>query len=360
MKFLHLADLHLDSKFESLNQIDGLPAKRRLEQREALKETIEYIKANDIELLLIPGDLYEEKYIRRSSIEYLNKLFEEIPNVQVFIAPGNHDPYIKNSFYATFNWAPNVHIFKDKLERIDYKGIHIYGYGFTDFYCRESLFDNFKIEQPEDINILVLHGTLDAAKDQYNYRDYNPIKKADIQKFGFNYVALGHVHKPSYIDELNQTICYSGSCLSLGFDELGDHGVLVGNLEKDKLEIQFKVIDKRKFEEIEIDISEMASNEDIVDKIKELELIEEYLYKINLIGKRFFTINTSEIKKLANRENIIKIKDHTKIGIDIEILKQTNDIRGIFIRRLLERKEKENISEELLEKAIETGLEVLR
>ena len=44
MKFVHLADLHLDTKFDSLNQIDGLPEKRRLEQRKALKDVIEYIK----------------------------------------------------------------------------------------------------------------------------------------------------------------------------------------------------------------------------------------------------------------------------------------------------------------------------
>lgn len=125
MKFVHLADLHLDAKFDSLSSIDGLPQKRRLEQRKALKDVVEYIKENDIKLFLISGDLYEQNYIRKSSIEYVNKLFEEIPDTQIFIAPGNHDPYIKNSFYSTYTWSKNVHIFNENIEKSILK-MHIY------------------------------------------------------------------------------------------------------------------------------------------------------------------------------------------------------------------------------------------
>ena len=359
MKFLHLADLHLDSKFGLLAQM-GMSEKRRLEQREAIKKVIEYIETNDIELFIIAGDLYEQNYIRRSSIDYINSLFSKIPNVQIVITPGNHDPYIKNSFYNTYNWAPNVHIFKGDIEKFDFKGIHIYGFGFTDFYCNECKLEELEIEEPNDINILVIHGTLDAAKDYTNHRDYNPIKKEILQRLGFDYVALGHVHKPLYENEPNQNICYSGSCISLGFDELGQHGVLIGNIEKDYINIQFKPIDKRKFEELKLDISEMGSNEEIVEKINEIELVEENFYKVILVGKRFFTINIDEIIKLKERKNIIKIKDFTDIGTDVEELIGRNDIKGILIKRILQRKEKENISQEDIEKAIEIGLEVLK
>ena len=360
MKFVHLADLHLDSKFGSLFKIEGMSEKRRLEQRRALKEVIEYIKLNEIELFLIAGDLYEQNYIRRSSIEYINNLFKEIPNVQIVITPGNHDPYIKNSFYNTYNWASNVHIFKGNIEKFDFKNVHIYGFGFIDFYCHESNIEEIKIQEPEDINILVIHGTLDAAKDYTNQRDYNPIKKDIIRKLGFDYVALGHVHKPLYKSELTSNICYAGSCLSLGFDELGEHGILIGNVEKNKLEIQFKPIDKRKFEEIEIDVSNMASNDEIIEKLREIELVEENFYKIILTGKRFFTIDIDEIFRLNERKNIVKIKNLTKIGTNIEELKSRNDIKGILIKRILERAEKESISDEDMEKAIEIGLEVLK
>ena len=357
MKFVHLADLHLDAKFDSLSSIDGLPQKRRLEQRKALKDVVEYIKENDIKLFLISGDLYEQNYIRKSSIEYVNKLFEEIPDTQIFIAPGNHDPYIKNSFYSTYTWSKNVHIFNENIEKIDFEDAHIYGFGFTDFYCKESEIEEIQVEEPDDINILITHGSLDGGSD--DLREYNPLRQSKLKQLDFDYIALGHIHKPYYNEEKNQKIFYPGSTISLGFDELGEHGILVGDIEKDELKVKFMTIDTRQYEEKEIDITEMTSNEEVLEKLQNLVLNNENLYKIILVGKRYFTLNIDEIKKLNSRENIVKIKDKTKVGIDIERIAEENNVRGIFVRNMLERKERENLDEDFIEKAIEIGLEVL-
>ena len=357
MKFVHLADLHLDAKFDSLSSIDGLPQKRRLEQRKALKDVVEYIKENDIKLFLISGDLYEQNYIRKSSIEYVNKLFEEIPDTQIFIAPGNHDPYIKNSFYSTYAWSKNVHIFNENIEKIDFEDAHIYGFGFTDFYCKQSEIEEIQVEEPDDINILITHGSLDGGSD--DLREYNPLRQSKLKQLDFDYIALGHIHKPYYNEEKNQKIFYPGSTISLGFDELGEHGVLVGDIEKDELKVKFMTIDPRQYEEKEIDITEMTSNEEVLEKLQNLVLNNENLYKIILVGKRYFTLNIDEIKKLNSRENIVKIKDKTKAGIDIERIAEENNVRGIFVRNMLERKERENLDEDFIEKAIEIGLEVL-
>lgn len=357
MKFVHLADLHLDAKFDSLSSIDGLPQKRRLEQRKALKDVVEYIKENDIKLFLISGDLYEQNYIRKSSIEYVNKLFEEIPDTQIFIAPGNHDPYIKNSFYSTYTWSKNVHIFNENIEKIDFEDAHIYGFGFTDFYCKQSKIEEIQVEEPDDINILITHGSLDGGSD--DLREYNPLRQSKLKQLDFDYIALGHIHKPYYNEEKNQKIFYPGSTISLGFDELGEHGVLVGDIEKDELKVKFMTIDPRQYEEKEIDITEMTSNEEVLEKLQNLVLNNENLYKIILVGKRYFTLNIDEIKKLNSRENIVKIKDKTKVGIDIERIAEENNVRGIFVRNMLERKERENLDEDFIEKAIEIGLEVL-
>lgn len=357
MKFVHLADLHLDAKFDSLSSIDGLPQKRRLEQRKALKDVVEYIKENDIKLFLISGDLYEQNYIRKSSIEYVNKIFEEIPDTQIFIAPGNHDPYIKNSFYSTYTWSKNVHIFNENIEKIDFEDAHIYGFGFTDFYCKQSEIEEIQVEEPDDINILITHGSLDGGSD--DLREYNPLRQSKLKQLDFDYIALGHIHKPYYNEEKNQKIFYPGSTISLGFDELGEHGILVGDIEKDELKVKFMTIDPRQYEEKEIDITEMTSNEEVLEKLQNLVLNNENLYKIILVGKRYFTLNIDEIKKLNSKENIVKIKDKTKVGIDIERIAEENNVRGIFVRNMLERKERENLDEDFIEKAIEIGLEVL-
>ena len=96
MKFVHIADTHFDRPFVNLSDKESLGDIRRLEQRKAFKKAIEYIKENNVEFLFISGDLYENEYVKRTTIEYINDLFKEIPNTKIFIAPGNHDPYIKN------------------------------------------------------------------------------------------------------------------------------------------------------------------------------------------------------------------------------------------------------------------------
>ena len=112
MNFVHIADFHFDNSFESLSDKNGLGNICRAKQRKVLKNIITYIKENKIENLFISGDLYEQKYIRKTTIEYINDLFKEIPDTQIFISPGNHDPFIKNSYYNIFKWNKNVKIFK--------------------------------------------------------------------------------------------------------------------------------------------------------------------------------------------------------------------------------------------------------
>ncbi len=224
MKFVHIADVHLDIPFTTLEK-RNLAENRRLEQRNAIKKVIEYIKENNIPYLFICGDLYEQEYIRQTTIDYINRLFETIPNTKIYIVPGNHDPYIKNSYYVKFKWAPNVKIFTSKLEKIEEENICIYGYGFEDFYMKKSEYEDITIEDKGKINILLTHGTLDGSRDDASL--YNPIKKSTLRESGFDYIALGHIHKNSYNDEEGQRIVYPGSLISLGFDEQGSHGMIL-------------------------------------------------------------------------------------------------------------------------------------
>lgn len=281
MKFIHIADLHLDTNFDSLSEIDTMPEKRRIDQRKALKKVINYIKENNIKYLFISGDLYEQKYIRKSSIEYMDNLFREVPDTKIYIAPGNHDPYLKNSFYNTYDWSENVHIFKDKIERIEEPEFDLYGYGFADYYCKDVGIENIRIENKDRLNILIVHGSLDGGNDQY--RQYNPMSKKNLEQLEFDYIALGHIHKRSFEDYKNQRIIYPGSLISLGFDEVGEHGMICVELTKNELKKEFLKIDEREYVDVDLDVESFASDDDIVEKIENLNLSSGNLYKINLV-----------------------------------------------------------------------------
>ena len=357
MRFVHIADMHFDIPFTSLNSRENLGEKRRLEQRNVFKKVIEYIKQNKIDYFFIAGDLYEHEYVKKSTIDYIVALFREIPDTKIFISPGNHDPYIKGSYYDTYNFGDNVYIFHNsKLEKYEDKNVNIYGVAFTEFYMNNSCFENIVIPISNKPNILVAHCDLDGSKDKEGF-SYNPVLQSKLSSLGFDYGAIGHVHKNNL--ENKNRIYYPGSTISLGFDELGEHGMIVGEITKDKFYMDFVRLDDRKFEEFELDVSEFASKEDLLEKIMNLNLNKANIYKIILVGKRNFEINPRELLKILSSDNILKIKDETKLNYDLEELSMQNNLRGIFIREVIEKYKSGECTEEEFQKAIEIGLEAM-
>ncbi len=360
MKFVHIADMHFDSPFVNLSDKEGLGDLRRLEQRKVFKKVIEYIKENDIKYLFISGDLYEQKYIKKSTIEYINNLFKEIPETKIFISPGNHDPYTKNSYYNKFCWNENVKIFTSEIEKIECEDANIYGYGFDDFYCKNSRVENIDLNDKEKLNILVIHGTLDGGTIENS--EYNPLSSKILKEKGFDYVALGHIHKLDYNKEENQNIVYPGSTTSLGFDELGEHGMIVGEIQKEKINLEFVPLDETEFKLHDLDVTNIISKEELIEKINELNFDEKNLIEIILIGKRNFEIDKYELYKLISNDKVIKIKNKTKINYDLEKLANDTTLKGLFAKEMLEKLKDENLTEEdrgILEKAVEIGMEAL-
>lgn len=360
MKFVHIADMHFDSPFVNLSDKEGLGDLRRLQQRKVLKKAIEYIKENNIKYLFISGDLYEQKYIKKSTIEYINNLFKEIPETKIFISPGNHDPYTKNSYYNKFYWSENVKIFTSKIEKIECEDINIYGYGFDDFYCKDSGIENINLDNKDKLNILVIHGTLDGGTIENS--EYNPLSSRVLKEKGFDYVALGHIHKLDYNREKNQNIVYPGSTASLGFDELGEHGMIVGEIEKEKINLDFIPLDETEFKLYDLDVTDIISKEELIEKINELNFDENNLIEIILIGKRNFEIDKYELYKLISNDKVIKIKNKTKINYNLEKIANDTTLKGLFAKEMLKKLNDGNISEnekEVIEKAVEIGMEAL-
>ena len=379
MRFIHMADVHFDCPFTVLASNETLADQRRLEQRKSFSDAIKYIKENQIPFLFISGDLYEQKYIRKSTIEYINNLFKEIENTQIFISPGNHDPFFNNSFYNTFNWNNNVTIFNSEIKIIETEEADIYGFGFTDFYCENSEIEKINIKNKDKINILVTHGSLDASKTLD--MQYNPLNSNKLKEIGFDYVALGHIHKANYEENKNNFI-YPGSLISFGFDELGEHGFLdveinKNNSEKNNLinlnnseinnnnlkinkKIKFIKIDRRIFEEIKINISEINSEEELIEKINSIKLEKNKNYKIILEGFKKIEINLNKIKKMILNDKILKIKDLSQVQYDVEKLANQNNLKGIFISKILQKQEAGLCTEEETKQAIEMCINALK
>ena len=349
MKFIHIADVHFDRPFVNLADKDGMGELRRLEQRRVFKEIISKVKEEKVDCLFISGDLYEHQYVKKSTIEFINNCFKEIPETKVFIAPGNHDPFLKNSYYSKFSWNDNVVIFNYDGDKIELPDVDIYGYGFNDFSC--SGFDLVDKLNNDKANILVIHGTLDGSEEKYN-----SISKKELEKF--DYVAMGHIHKPMY----DGKIVYPGSMISLGFDEIWDHGYILGEISLEGLKKEFIKLNSGEFIEKKIDVTKILSIEELIEKINDIKVLENQFVKVVFVGKREFEINTSEIYKLINNERIIKIKNMTEIAYDLEKISRESTLKGIFAKEMLEKINSECSMEEkeILEKAVEIAFDALK
>lgn len=354
MKFIHIADMHFDVPFSSLNKGD-FADQRRIKQREIFDRIIEYIKENNIEHLFIAGDFFEQESVRLSTIEYCNNQFKRIPNTQIWITPGNHDPYIKNSYYNSYSWNDNVTIFKGEVECIKLEDVNIYGFGFTDFYCESDIGD-LVLDDKTKLNILITHADLDANRN--SDKNYNPVSYKNLKEKGFDYIALGHIHHTNFNE--NERIIYPGSTMSLGFDEDGKHGMIVGEITKESYKIQYIELDKEFYKDVELDVSNVFDKESLVNEINKLEVDKQYVYKVNLTGTRNFDINVDDIYKYVEIENIMKLKNETVSKYKLEDMATENNLKGIFIREMLSRYENADDKEkEKIQKAIEIGLDVL-
>lgn len=360
MKFVHIADIHFDQSFTTLDSLAQAGEERRLDQRKAFRKVIEYVRDNKIPYLWIAGDLYENETVRESTIQNINTWFQEIPETKVFIAPGNHDPYIKNSYYETYPWYHNVVIVKPGVSYFEEPDFDLYTFGFGNFYDNSREIENLNIRNKDKINVLLMHANLDGSKK--GEQEYNPILRKTLQEKGFDYVALGHIHKSNYAEAKEDGIVYPGSLLSLGFDELGAHGMIVGSLEKvdgkTKLSYEFVPVDEKEFQEIQLDVSGTNTIEELIEMLNDLPANPNYK-KIILTGRRNFEIDISKLRKNCNQEKILKIKDETKLQVDFEKEINTFTLKGLFIKEAYQAMATGELTQKEIEKALEIGLEVL-
>ena len=339
MKFVQVSDVHFDMPFTTISQKADMGIVRRMDQRIAFNKMIDFIKKNNVDFLFITGDLYEQEYIKQSTIDFINELFKEIIDTRILIVPGNHDPLLVNSFYNNYNWSENVRIFSKTIGKVNYDNFCIYGYGFEKYelFNSDLILNNVKLDKNK-INILLSHGDI-YTKSKYNYIDNKYLNKVD-------YVFLGHIHK--------RDDYYPGSLISLGFDEPGEHGFLYGEInDKNNIYKKMIIVDDKEFIIRDLDISEIYAKEELIEKINKNNE-ENKFYEINLIGEKNIDVNINF--KLINK-SIIKIKDNSKINIKNI---NENSINGIYFKLLKNKFDLNEINYDEYQQAYQIGLELFK
>ena len=354
MKIIHCSDLHLDSKMET--NLDKEKAReRKNEILITFERMIKYAKENDVKAIIIAGDLFDKKTISVKAKNTVKNAIISNPEIDFLYLKGNHD---EAGFIDEDESIPsNLKTFNNNWTTYKYEEVTISGIEFND----NDVYDiyNSLFLEKNDLNIVVMHG----QETETNIKDKTEtINLKELKNKNIDYLALGHIHsfKQKKLDKRG-IYCYSGCLEGRGFDECGEKGFVLLNIENKKIESEFIPFSSRNLYEIFTDITGVTENSEIERRIlKSIKNIPKTsLVKIILEGE----VEIGEerdieylTKKFSSNFYYLKIEDKPKIKIDYMKYKNDISLKGEFIRTVLEQ---EDLTEEEKSKVISTGIKAL-
>ena len=332
VRILHAADFHLDSAFTGLSEQQA--RQRRQESRELTRRMVEYGNDHGVELLLLSGDLFDSGNVYSQTAEELSAALAEFRG-QVVIAPGNHDCYTAASPYTRILWPENVHIFTTPyMSRFAFPqyGCTVYGAAFTAPEVSEGAALEGIAAGEESVAIGVLHGEA-GAKDSR----YRPVSVQQIARSGLDYLALGHVHTCSGVLAAGGTAyAYPGCPEGRGFDEPGDKGFLMGEVDKGSVKLRFVPFARRRYQLLTVDVTGGQPREAILQALP-LET-EQDIYRIVLTGETDGGVDVGRLtEELTDRFYALELRDRTTVRRDIWDGCGEDSLRGLFLQKMRQR-----------------------
>jgi len=269
LRFIHTADLHLDSPFRGLAETS--PSLRDTLQSAtlgALDRVVDHTIKSKADFLIIAGDLYDSKDRSLRALVSFRKQMERLAerHVPVFIVHGNHDPL--NGWGSGFQLPPNVITFggNTDTEPVIRRGrevAHITGVSYTRERVTDNLSSSFKPSDAAAYSIAVLHANVGH---QSGHADYAPATVGDLAAAGFNYWALGHVHARSVLAQEPAMIVYPGNTQGRNVRETGARGCFQVDVDtQGRATLEFVETCVARWVHVEISIRECSTMDQLID-----------------------------------------------------------------------------------------------
>lgn len=195
MKFIHCADVHLDTPLQGLAQYPGAPANEiRNATRRAFERVLSTAISERVDFVIVAGDLYDTGLKSFESALFLNKQMARLKDagIGVYLIYGNHDAASK--LIKQIRPPSNVHVFRASEAQTfldDGLRVAIHGQSFATPEITEDLAAKYPPPIPGFFNIGVLHTNLAGISEHANYA---PCSLETLKNKGYQYWALGHVH----------------------------------------------------------------------------------------------------------------------------------------------------------------------
>lgn len=305
IKFIHCADLHLDSPFKSKSHLaPSIFEDVQNSAYESFKKIVDTALKEEVDFVLIVGDLFDSENRTLRAEVFLKEQFKRLEKEQIFvyISHGNHDPLTEK---ITNDWPDNVSVFSNRVETYqaitkDGETIFVHGFSYQHDTSYENKIDEYPSSQgKKGIHIGMLHGTYSKSSTKNRYTEFI---LEDLNQKLYHYWALGHIHERQELSDM-PPIYYPGNIQGRHFGEQGPKGCLL--VEGDHLRLNANFIPTQ-----QIRFEEAAINTDKLTKQGIYEAIQSFKESVRSDGKAFYrlTVNVDSDRPISS-QNISQIKE---------------------------------------------------
>ncbi len=271
-RFLHAADVHLDSPLRGLERYEGAPVEEiRGATRRAFVNLVDLALREEVAFVLLAGDLYDGDWRDYNTglffISQMRRL--EAAAIPVFVVAGNHDA--ASQITKVLRPPGNVRLLATKRPetvRLEETGVAIHGQGFAGASVKEDLAAGYPPADPFLFNVGLLHTSLDGRP---GYANYAPCTVDGLRSRGYQYWALGHVHEREEVCR-EPWIVFPGVLQGRHVRETGAKGAtLVSVEEREVVAVEARELDVLRWAVCPVDLTGAAATD------QALELVETAL-----------------------------------------------------------------------------------
>lgn len=322
MKFFHTADVHLDSPLCGLDRYDGAPVdKLRGATRRALETLVDECISERVDFLLIAGDLYDGDWTDYNTGIFFIRQMARLRDagIRVFIVRGNHDA--KSKILNLPEGVTELSTSRAESISLENIGVCIHGRGYARVETKEDLSQSYPAPRRGQFNIGLLHT---AAGGREGHADYAPCTPTALANKGYDYWALGHVHKREVLLE-RPWIVFPGNLQGRHARETGPKGATLVTVEDGRIEsVEHRTLDVARWTVCQVDASPASTPADVVDLCRNALLRE-----MDAAGSRALCARI--VVTGASRAHAALTRDPDKFRI--ELCSAASDIGDVWIEK---------------------------
>ena len=333
MRFIHTADLHIDSPLRGLSRYEGAPLERlRGATRRALERLVDLAIDEQIDFLLIAGDLYDRDWQDFHTGLFVREQMVRLgrSGIRVFIVQGNHDA--RGVITRQIPWPDNVKVFSSRTAETVHLadlGVAIHGHSFPDREVPEDLVPGYPPAVPGCFNIGLLHTSLTGVE---GHDTYAPTTLPKIQAKGYDYWALGHVHARQVVCELPRVV-FPGNLQGRHARETGAKGCELVTVEGAVLDARFMPLDVVRWHQISIDLQPVQTLDDLPRRVTQaLQLAlpgaGDVLHAVRVILTGETHLHALEARQPGTLAAAVQAAAQDLSGADVWIEKVRLDLRS--------------------------------